>query len=102
MELRDRTKQPIHRRGEVRFVEHDEGVVAKKPRVHRPARSPRPVAREKQPRPHHVDRPHDDRGTRRVHPPLPVAREPAPKHPETDRSRRGKGRARVECPSTLP
>ena len=101
VEFHDRTKQLPHRRREVRLVEHDEGVVAKKPRVRRPARPPRPVAREQQPRAHQINRPHDDRGTRRVHPPLPGVREPAPQHPQTDRSRRGKGRARVECAREL-
>ena len=51
----DVTQQRGERRRQVRLVEQHHRVVSEQPRVHRTARAPVAVAREQQPRAHHVD-----------------------------------------------
>ena len=92
----DIAQQRGERGREMRLVEQHQGVVSEEPRVRRAKRAPVAVAREEQPRPHHIDGADEDRGPRGVEAPRTVVGEPPAQHPEPDAALGRMCRAGVE------
>ena len=96
LKLRDGAQQRGERWCEVRLVEQHHGVVPEEPRVHRATRAPVAVAREQEPRTHHVHGADEHRGPGRVEAPRAVVGEPPAQHSEPDRMLGGMGRTGIE------
>ena len=92
----DGTQQRGERGREVRLVEQHHCVVSEEPRVRRTPRAPVAVAREHEPRAHHVDGADEHRGPRGVEAPRTVVGEPPAQHPEPDAALGRMCRAGVE------